>query len=339
MRFGRVVGVAAVVLVGAASAGAAGSAVPPPPLRFLVESRTPGAPGHHRLIIVRANGSTIRVLAKNAAVYEPSGVLSPNGKLVAYATVKGLVVQGIDGSGGHVVVPAPPSCRHVLACVNTAYVWSPRSNALLVSGSGQSSGKHLNVVSAASGRGHRIVGPRYNRRYHPLAWSRPPGKIAYAALRSGPSQLFLTLADANGHAPKAICSIACSDLRFFPDAAWSPNGKWLAYTTTNGIEILDVATGTKVGVPPAGPPVWAPNSSKFAVSDLSRVNFYAPSGSLVESASVANARLWAYDAAGVYFTPGTAPRMLRVIPTGQTTAHTVFSLPTGAGIVSVEPLP
>ena len=106
----------------------------------------------------------------------------------------------------------------------------------------------------------------------------------------------------------------------------------------NRVEILDVATGKRIVVPDGGPPLWAPNSSEFAVSDLGGVNFYSPTGKLVKSTPVANAILWAYDAAGVYFTPDTAPTTLRVIPTGKTTAHTVFSLPPGAGIVSVDPL-
>lgn len=301
-----------------------------------METRTPGAPAHHLLAVVKANGSVVRVIAKDAAVFGRSGAVSPNGKLVAYNTVRGLVVERIDGSDRHVVIPGPPSCRHVLACVATAYVWSPRSNALLVSGFGRDRSKHLTIVSAVGDRAHRIVGPHGNRHYVPLAWSGPAGKIAYLTYRLGQGSLML--ADANGHAPKAICSLTCSGLRLFADPVWSPNGKWLAYNTSSGIEILDVAAGKRVAGPGGSSPLWAPNSSKFAVSDLSGVNFYSPSGRLVKSAPVANARLWAYDAAGVYFTPDTAPTTLRVIPTGQTTAHTVFSLPPHAGIVSVDPL-
>jgi len=290
---------------------------------------------------MKPNGSVVRVLAQNSDQFGDLSPVSPNGKLVAYGNASGLVVERIDGSHRHVVVPPPRSC-HSWACAGTVWVWSPFSNALLVTGTGPSQGEHLSIVSARGGKGHRILGPLRKARYFPLAWSGAAHKIAYLAWREYPYRSFLAIAGSNGRSRKVICS-ACVDGKFGLTATWSPNGRWLGYTNAaNGkTEILDVATGSKVDVPGGGTPLWAPDSSAFAVPTARGVTFYSPTGGLLGGLRLAvYPHFWAWDTTGIYFTPDASPRKLHVWRPDESppSMSTLFTLPPGQGILSVEPL-
>jgi hypothetical protein len=222
------------------------------------------------------------------------------------------------------------------------YVWSPRSNALLVSGSGRGQGEKLTLVSAAGGRGQRIVGPRRKTRYLPLAWSGRARKIAYLARRSYPYQSFLAIATGAGHSRRVICGVTCVDGTFGVSVAWSPNGRWLAYTTTNGkIAILNLAKGTTVDVRGEGTPLWAPDSRAFSVPTARGDTLYSPTGVLLGGLRLAvYPHFWGWDTTGVYFTPAASPRKLQVWLPDESppTDATLFTLPRGQGILSVEPL-
>jgi Tol biopolymer transport system component len=333
MRFGRWIGLAAVV-VAVATTAAAGNASPV--AQFLVE--TLGLPtGHVRLAVIAANGTVVRVLSSEVGPWGRP-IVSPDSQVVAFDDSKGLVVEGIDGSSRRLLVRFHRSCRRSICVAPTS--WSPDGTKLFVTDLGVHKGQYrtwLSLVSVSTGRSHRLVGPRYENRYVALAWSGPANKIAYLAGISYRPRL--VIADSTGKSPHTVCSVTCGDPQNDPEIAWSPDGQWLAYTTLNfHVEVLDVATGTTTDVRNAGFPVWAPDSSQFAESSLDGVNFYSPTGDVVETTSVTGAYLLAYGTDGVYFHTDAAGATLQVIPTGQATAQTVFSLPQYEGILSVQPL-
>jgi WD40 repeat protein len=333
MRLSRVAGLAAVV-VALATTAAAGNASPA--ARFLVE--TLGLTrGHVRLAVVDANGTVVRVLSRAVGAWGRP-IVSPDGRVVAFDDSKGLVVEGIDGSSRRLLVRFDRSCLRSI-CVAPA-AWSPDGTKLFVTDLQVHRGQFrtwLSLVSVSTGRSHRLVGPRYENRYSALAWSGPANKIAYLAGLSYRPRL--VIADSTGKSPHTVCSVTCGDPQNDPELAWSPDGQWLAYTTLNyHVAILGVGTGTTTDVRNAGFPVWAPDSRQFAESNLNGVTFYSPTGDVDEKTSVTGAYLLAYGTDGVYFVTNAAPTALQVIPTGQTTAQTVFSLAQNDGILSAQPL-
>jgi hypothetical protein len=134
--------------------------------------------------------------------------------------------------------------------------------------------------------------------------------------------------------------VTCGDPQDEPWVAWSPDGKWILYTTLDGGgDIFDVEAGTATYVPHVFAGLWAPDSSRFAAETSKGVTFFSPTGTVVATTSVTGAAyLAAYNAAGVYFSTHGDPNELFVISNGQTTAQSVFSLPTKRAILPAEPL-
>ena len=129
-------------------------------------------------------------------------------------------------------------------------------------------------------------------------------------------------------------------------ASWSPDGKWIAYTyevrteSYEGFGVIDVASGTTTPInfsPAIVDPVWAPDSSRFAIQLIYKgaVGVFSSGGRLLSAMKEGDASVVAWTRAGLYLEARSArSTKLVLLPTGQTTAKTIFSLPsTGAQVV------
>jgi hypothetical protein len=339
MRMRRWVVLAAVVTAVAATAYG-GSASAQPDARFLVAAWQTKTSPYVRLEVVDGGGRVLQVLSKSTLYW--TARVSPNHELVSFGTATGLVVEGVDGTGRRLVVSVHKPCGHHVRCIPPMGVWSPDSAKLLVTNFELHRGQYrtwLSVVSVATGRSHRIVGPRYETRYAALAWSGPANRIAYISEREyTPS---LVTAGPDGRARHTICG-ACGTPADDPSLDWSPDGKWIAYTPggSASLDIYDVAAGTTTEVRHVGgvPPLWAPDSSNVAAETGSGVKYFSPSGAVVATAPVTGAFFLARNADGIYFVTDGNPNELFVLPDGQSSARTAFSLPAKQAILWAEPL-
>jgi len=317
------VGSGAAVNVGGASAGQ----------RFLVVVAPRAHPGadqlaHPRVEVVSRDGRPLRLIAKPAATIGQAA-FSPDRKTIAW-----------QASSGIFVVPAKSSKPHLLVrggMFGWSPVWSPDSSKLLfVPGDGG-----LATITVATGEQQQIVEAKPGRRYSPLGWSR--NSILY---------LFgvrLVLAQSSGASPRTLYRPA-SAVHDIPAASLSPNGKWVAFTTDGWnrrdprLAIINTATGKLTRVPHfdgyTAPPVWAPNSTRFAVGDSQGpVQIISTSGRLLSSISQTNLGPTAWTRSGLYLIPGGPPwpSQLFVTTNGERFAQVVFTLPNRQVLLSAQP--
>lgn len=155
--------VAALVLALASSVPAGGAT----PQGHIVFAAT-NAPLNDDVMLVRANGSELDL--SNSAAFDTAPVLSPNGKLVAFFSMRhghgAEYVIGIDGKGLRQVTPA--------LAVPPQVAWAPDSRQLAV----LSGGVRLHRASASGGVWIRL--DHGDRPAQLIGWSPRGGRVAYS---------------------------------------------------------------------------------------------------------------------------------------------------------------
>jgi len=318
----------ALVVLGLCSA--CGSSAAQPARRFVVVTPLGGMSGLSRVESVDARGRVVRTIARRA--FDAS--VSPDGRLVALDESNGLYVERISSSRPRLLVRSIPDIW------GPASVWSPDSNQLLVAVSG---GSRLAVVTVATGAERLLPLPeKPSVTYTPVGWSGAAHEILFEA-GSGCCLKRLLVARPTGASPQEIYAVDAGE-NDSPYASWSPDGKWVAYTAEFddpdwGMGVIDVASGRTTALDNRNQflqaPVWAPDSSRFAVG----LSVFSNRGVRLYSTGMPSATPVAWTGAGLYLTAESAgSAKLIFAPTGQNSAETVFSLPHGQAFTSVQPL-
>jgi hypothetical protein len=324
--------VASVLLAALASGAAADVGAPFVGQRFLVVVAPRAHPGadqlaHPRVEIVGRDGRLLRLIAKPASTIGQAA-FSPDRKMVAWEASSGIFVVSAKGSKPRLLVPG--------GMFVWSPVWSPDSSKLLFAPTGGG----LATVTVATGEQHQIVSTHVT--YSPLGWSRH--SILYLASKR------LWLAKPSGASPRPIYR-PFSAVHDTPAPSLSPNGKWVALTTDGWdrrdprLLIINTATGKRTRVRNFNgytqSPVWAPNSTRFAVGDSQGpVQIISSSGRLLSSISQTGLAPTAWTRSGLYLIPGNEPpwpTQLFVTPNGQRVANVVFTLPNRQVLLSAQP--
>jgi Tol biopolymer transport system component len=219
-------------------------------------------------------------------------------------------------------------------------VWSPDGKQLLIA---SSSGSRLAVVTVATGV-ERFLPLPDQPSVVPLGWSGPADEILFEA-GSGRFAERLIIARPTGASPRTVYSQDDSD-EGAPLASLSPDGKWIAYTA-EGLHadpyypfgVIDVASGKTTPIDNfhgfVETPVWAPDSSRFAVG----FSVFSNRGVRLYSTGMPSATPVAWTDAGLYLAAESkGSSTLIFVPTGQNSAETLFSLPHHREFDSVQPL-
>jgi hypothetical protein len=327
--------VLAIAVLGLCSACASSAAAPVarPARRFVLVVRLHPSSVFSRVESVDARGRVVRNLA--GKVFDAS--VSPDGALVALDERTGLYVVRIDGSGRRLLLRGKAT--------DYSYgfpdVWSPDSKQLLVSVPNWS---RLAVVTVATGA-ERILPPPWKRRvyYMPSGWSGPANEIFFRADR-GNSTHMLVVAHPSGASPRRIFWDTYSEDEE-PMPSLSPDGKSAAYTSEEhsdevwNLGTIDVASGKDKWLPNRDQivqaPVWAPDSSRFAIG----FKVLSNRGAFLYSLGIPSATALAWTSAGLYLaTKPAGVAKLVFVSEGQNSTETLFSLPHGQAFTSVQPL-
>ena len=309
------------------------SSVARPARRFVVAVRLRPSTIFSRVESVDARGRVVRTLADK--VYDAS--VSPDGSLVALSERNGLYVERVSGSRPRLLVQGHPDPY------SAAYSWSPDSRELLVN---VSDGARLAVVTVSTGA-ERIL-PLHRGRYSyytPSGWSGPANEILFEDnLGSNGWTNTLAVARPSGTSRRTIYWDN-SGGDGAPDASLSPDGKSVAYTGSVDSDsdwnmgTIDVASGKSTLLDNPNEfleaPVWAPDSTRFAVG----FRVFSNRGVLLYSTGIPSAEPVAWTSAGLYLaTKPAGSAKLVFVPTGQNSTQTLFSLPHGEAFTSVQPL-
>lgn len=340
------------LVVCGAGAAAREAAAPRLASRFLITTQPRLGLVLPRLEIVGRNGRVIRVVARAVG----DAALSPNHKLIAWAGEGGIHVARVHGSKSRLLlrVRCPVSGKEpkIVVC-GGPFVWSPDSRKLLLA----ESNNGLAMLSLKSGATHQIVRPRKHVTYDPIAWSGPANEILFTASDAGGRNGIgccsekLVIALPSGALRRTLYT-AADAIHDAPAASWSPSGKWIGFTTDGRgsprdprLAIIAAATGAKKRVPGfngyTSAPVWAADSSRFVVgSSGGPLQVFGPEGKRISSIGQTGWVPSLWTRGGIYFWNGRteAPRQLRVLPNGQQAARTVFTLPRGQVLVTVQPM-
>ena len=167
------------------------------------------------IYVSRADGSGLRRVGKG-----DSPAFSPQGRLLAYTTNKGIWIVGIDGRG----------LRRLTSGGDQAFHWSPSGKALVyVRVIDTNNDRFAVVVRPLRGKPRVLArtGPNddaYAEEYQP-DWS-PDGRwISYINLENKERKNGLTLVQPNGKRRHRAVLGASEDDTY----QWSPDGRWIAY--------------------------------------------------------------------------------------------------------------
>ena len=205
------------------------------------------------IYVSRADGSGLRRVGKG-----DSPAFSPNGKLLAYTTNKGIWIVGIDGHG----------LRRLTSGGEQAFHWSPSGKALVyVRVIDTNNDRFAVVVRPLRGKPRVLArtGPNddaYPEEYQP-DWS-PDGRwISYINLENKERKNGLTLVQPNGKRRHRAVLGASEDDTY----EWSPDGRWIAYLNAADLySIRPNGNWRKISGDVAGAFEWSPNGRSFAFS-------------------------------------------------------------------------
>lgn len=343
---------ALIVVACGAAAAAPQSGISPMASRFLVVASQQATLATPQLEIVGADGRMHRLLGLDVR----AAAMSPNGRWIAWAGIGGIHVERRGGSHRRLLVLAHCPAT-VKTCVGGPFVWSPDGRKLLFAQASPKRGStSLAIVSLASGATRQIVAAPKHVTYTPIAWSGRAHEILFTASNAGGANGIgcctekLIIARPTGTHQRTLYN-AADPIHDSPAASWSPNGKWISFTTDGRdthdprLAIITATTGKMKRVRGFGgftePPVWSPTLNRFALGGYhSPIKTYSPAGKRLGSLAPtsADARAWTSD--GIYFlqTDPILPRKLFLIPNGQRTGRTLFTLPARQVFVSVQPM-
>jgi hypothetical protein len=325
--------------------GALGSRAQARDARFLLQVTT--ATSHFTQIeVVSASGRVIRRLARVGPDVTEVEV-SPNGKLVAWFSAKGVVVERIDGSARRLVIGAG-----LFPEVANMFAWSADSKALLaVDPNGG-----LDIVSLATGAKRQIV-KRQGSDIEALAWPRL-NEIVF--LRSGTSSARVVLADRHGSSQHTILRQSIDQTtNVGASASVSPNrecvnviasfdspgdASWVSFRTFN------LVTGRETRVRPFdydGVPIWSPDSRRLLTYVVAgptggHLTIVSPSGKAVGTIRKDWVTPAAWTQRAMYLLSGglswhKKANDLLAIRAGHRAVTVVFKLPKGRQILSAQP--
>jgi hypothetical protein len=259
---------------------------------------------------------------------------------VIWSDNRGLHAEAIDGARPRLLVPGGGPA-----------VWSPDSKNVLVP---VSSGTRLAVVSVATGAERPLVTPRARPHvtYSARGWSGPAHEILYSAYDQGGADASgccsdrLIVATPRGTSPHVLYN-AGDPLHDGADVAWSPAGKWVAFTTQRydprdpRLAIVDMASRKTMRVHAYGglTPVWAPDSNRFASGGRS-VDVFSSHGARLSTVGGQATGPYAWTRAGLYFASGLqgGRSKIHLVQPGRTAARTVFALPADMGLLELQAL-
>jgi WD40-like Beta Propeller Repeat len=346
-----VIGVSAAVLLGGVVARASTpSAERAQARRFLlyVEANSPVKKRvAQRLEIVDGNGAVIRVVAEGSFPNHLLGgaLISPDGRSVAWLEGENLFVERVTGSKPRLLVGGLSDSA---AGGAESFAWSPNSKKLLLAVAHLSK---LVTVSLRTGARQQIVPAQRGVTFTPVGWSRAAHRIlflsenTYCAAHPPPAPCWvkLVLARPSGAAQRTIYSAVDQD-HDLPVPAFSPNGKWVAFTTEGRdphdprCAIVAVATGQTTPVPDytgyARFPAWSPTSTRFAAGS----QLISPTGKQVGTLKDAAGDPLAWTHHGIYLLsyPPRRSRLL-IIRDVHKAPRIAFTLPRGQNILSAQP--
>jgi hypothetical protein len=320
--------------------------------RFLVVASQQPTPATPQLEIVGTDGHLHRLLGLDVG----AAALSPNGRWIAWAGPGG--IHGERRGGFHrrllVLAHCPTTYK---TCVGGPFVWSPNSRKLLFAQVSPEPGRaSLAIVSLASGAIHRIVAAPKHVTYDPVDWSGRAHEILFTAANAGRANGIgccsqkLIIASPAGTRQRTLYK-AADPIHDSPRASWSPNGKWITFATDGRdtrdprLAIITAATGATKRIGGfdgyTEPPVWSPTSIRFAIGGYhTPIETYSPAGKRLGPLSPISADVRAWTRDGIYYLPGasTLPQQLFLIPSGQRTGRSVFTLPARQVFVTVQPM-
>jgi hypothetical protein len=320
--------------------------------RFLVVASQQATPATPQLEIVGTDGHLHRLLGLDVG----AAALSPNGRWIAWAGPGGIHVERRGGFHRRLLVLAHCPTTYK-TCVGGPFVWSPNSRKLLFAQVSPEPGRaSLAIVSLASGAIHRIVAAPKHVTYDPVDWSGRAHEILFTAANAGRANGIgccskkLIIASPAGTRQRTLYK-AADPIHDSPRASWSPNGKWITFATDGRdtrdprLAIITAATGATKRIGGfdgyTEPPVWSPTSIRFAIGGYhTPIETYSPAGKRLGPLSPISADVRAWTRDGIYYLPGapTLPQQLFLIPSGQRTGRSVFTLPARQVFVTVQPM-
>ena len=181
--------------------------------------------------------------------------VSPDGKRLAVALEdgKGSDVWIYDLSG------ASPIRRLTFTGRNHLPIWSPDSRRIAFQSDRETDEAIFAQLADGSGTAERLTKPDQGTSHSPESWSPDGAQILFSATRGSTIAVWtLSLADRKTAPFGGVQSSEPTN------AAFSPDGRWVAYSSTEGGRRLLVqpfpATGAKYEIAPQGTqPIWSPD--------------------------------------------------------------------------------
>jgi WD40 repeat protein len=214
------------------------------------------------IYVSRADGSGFHRLVRKGL--DPA--FSPDGRLLAFTTKRGIWVVGIDGHG----------LRRLTSRDDKAFDWSPDGKAIVfvraIAKNVYGGGRYAIVVQPLRGRAHVLVrigqNEEDNQEFYEPKWS-PNGRwIAYLNVEDNRRKNGLTLVRPNGKRRHRVVAGARGGVDGGGDEltyAWSPDGRWLAYEEDSHLDsILPSGKRRRISAHAEGPVVWSPDGKSLA---------------------------------------------------------------------------